>query len=108
MTDQEKLKRAYVEWQTRALASFIISTAQIDESGHRALSGMIEGLSMDGENEARVVDTTPVTAGIAGQQVPDADPYAYIDEDPQAAIDRALAKNGPGSFERFMVSARGG
>lgn len=101
------MKRAYVEWQTRALASFLVSTAQIDDSGHKALARMVESLSMDGETKGSVVDTTAVTAGIAGQQVPTADPYAYID-DPQAAIDRALAKNGPGSFERFMVSARGG
>lgn len=87
---QEKTKRAYVVWQTKQLAAFIVNTTpDMESEGHDRMMTLIKEMAI-------VPDDLDIADLISNE---DFDP-----EDDEAAIQRAIQKQSFGSLEMMMTS----
>lgn len=88
-----------VEWQTKVLASYIVSVGNADEKGAKTLFKSIEKLNMFSlEPEEEIEESTGEV-----KLKPEDDPNVYVEEGSQVAMER----NSNGSFEKFFGRVQG-
>lgn len=99
----ERVKQSYIEWQTKEFGSFVAELAPTKEAGEAIVkkvnSASLTGLLTASEGPQERSDRP------GPRPVPQAEGFDPADH--EAAIQRALAKNQSGSFEKLMKGMGG-